>query len=220
METCTCINCYNKVVAKGLCETHYRRLRKHGSTDQTRSVDLGQREKHPLYNSWGWIRKMRGRHQIEPAWENFWQFVKDVGERPTPQHSLRKKEESLGYTKDNLFWKEQLATSEDRAAYARAWRKANPDKAKTSDLKKMYGITLEEYNKMRVDQNCSCDICGKHEDDESQSLAVDNCHDTGKVRGLLCHACNKALGGFKDSFNILRSAMTYLERNQNDSQTN
>lgn len=48
METCTCINCYNKVVAKGLCETHYRRLRK---MDQQIKHDLwiGANEKNTHY---------------------------------------------------------------------------------------------------------------------------------------------------------------------------
>ena len=213
METCSCKNCYNPVVAKSLCETHYRRMLKHGSTEQTRPIDWGKKEKHPLYHSWGWIKKMRGRHQIEPAWEDFWQFVKDVGDRPSPNHSLRKKEEALGYINGNLFWKEKTATTEDKAKYAKEWRKANPDKAKASDLKKKYGITLDTYNNIRKAQNYSCAICGKHEDAEYQNLAVDHCHATGKVRGLLCSVCNRSLGNFKDSILILKKAIQYLETN-------
>jgi len=210
MEHCSCANCFNPIVAKGLCETHYRRLRKHGSTEQTRPLDWGLKEKHPLYNSWGWLKKMRGRHQIDPAFEDFWVFVEEVGLRPTPQHSLRKLDETLGYVKGNLFWKESIASSADKTEYAKAWRKANPNKVKNSDLKKMFGITLDDYNQMLKSQNNSCAICGKHEDDESSSLAVDHCHTTGKIRGLLCSDCNRGLGMFKDNVVVLKNAISYL----------
>lgn len=210
METCSCEHCYNPIVAKGLCDTHYRRQLRHGSTTQTRPSDWGQKEKHPLYNAWGWIRKMRGRHQIESSWEDFWEFVKDVGERPTPQHSLRKYDESLGYVKGNMFWKEQVASTEDRNEYAREWRKANPDKSKNNDLKK-YGISLEVFNFLRKSQNYSCAICEKHEDDEKTHLCVDHNHTTGEVRGLLCTSCNTALGGFQDNKAYLQKAIYYLK---------
>lgn len=210
METCSCTNCYNTITAKGLCDTHYRRMKRHGSTEQSRPVDWGMKEKHPLYHSWGWIKKMRGRHQIETSWEDFWVFVADIGERPSPTHRLTKQDESLGYTKDNLFWKPMLASSSDKSAYARDWRKANPDKAKNSDLKARFGISLEEYKTMKESQNNSCAICDKHEDDMSMSLAVDHNHDTGKVRGLLCSACNTSLGGFQDKEEVLQRAVSYL----------
>lgn len=42
-------------------------------------------------------------------------------------------------------------------------------------------------------------------------LVVDHCHDTGIVRGLLCHNCNRALGLFKDKIEVLKNAIKYLE---------
>jgi len=47
-------------------------------------------------------------------------------------------------------------------------------------------------------------------------LYVDHCHSSGKVRGLLCHHCNTALGKFQDSVEVLSSAIDYLRKN-NDS---
>jgi hypothetical protein len=42
-------------------------------------------------------------------------------------------------------------------------------------------------------------------------LAVDHCHTTGKIRGLLCSKCNPALGAFNDNIEILNSAIKYLK---------
>jgi hypothetical protein len=83
-------------------------------------------------------------------------------------------------------------------------------------LKKQYGITLEEYHYKLKEQDGKCAICGNGETALSKnskrvkSLAVDHCHTTGKVRGLLCHACNMVLGYAKDNVNNLHNAAKYL----------
>lgn len=213
LKICSCENCYNKVVAKGMCETHYRRVKKHGNPNTARSADWGKREKHPLYDSWCWMRKMRGRTSIEPSWDDFWKFVEAIGDRPSPQHRLSKYDKEKGFTLGNVFWKETIADSTNRNEYAKQWRKANPDKAKNADLKKMYGITIEDFHALRESQKCSCKICGTHENMESQSLVVDHCHTTGKVRGLLCSNCNRALGLFKESTTVINNAINYLQEN-------
>jgi len=210
MEHCSCEHCYNPVVAKGLCGTHYKRFQRHGDVTQSRPKDWGKRESHPLMDTWRLIRKYRGIKEVEPSWSDFWVFVKDVGKRPTEKHNLTRRDKSKGYTVGNVFWKESIGLSEDRAKYAREWRKANPDKVKNADMKKMHGITLEDYQAIKLSQDNSCAICKKHEDEEKLALALDHCHTTGKIRGLLCSNCNKALGLFKDNKDFLKSAITYL----------
>lgn len=76
---------------------------------------------------------------------------------------------------------------------------------KTRRLRK-YGLTEQQYEAIGEKQEWVCAICG---DDEP--TAVDHCHDSGVVRGLLCHLCNIGLGHFRDSPERLRSAATYLE---------
>lgn len=74
-----------------------------------------------------------------------------------------------------------------------------------------YGITLEQYDQMVLDQNGCCKICGTDEPGGNRKrFSVDHNHATGKVRGLLCGSCNAALGLFKDNPTIIQSALSYL----------
>ena len=90
-----------------------------------------------------------------------------------------------------------------------------PAKNRARNLKKSYGITVELYDSMYEEQNGVCKICGNPESTirqgAVQSLAVDHCHDTGKIRGLLCNCCNRAIGMLGDNVTILRNAIQYLE---------
>ena len=90
------------------------------------------------------------------------------------------------------------------------WAKDNPEVFKNYQLKRKYGISLEKYNEMYTTQNGCCAICGEHQDAFSRSLAVDHCHETEEVRGLLCTNCNTAIGKFKDDVSIVLKAVAYL----------
>lgn len=79
-------------------------------------------------------------------------------------------------------------------------------------LKKKYGLTLEQYNEMLEDQNWGCAVCGDGPERTVQgTLPVDHCHKTGKIRGLLCDRCNRALGLLRDSAVNVRALLRYLE---------
>ena len=86
----------------------------------------------------------------------------------------------------------------------------DPLKKKDYDLKRLYGIGLEEYNDMLEDQCGGCWICGKTED----TLCVDHDHGTGEVRGLLCHGCNRGIGLLGDSVDTLLRAAEYLQKDK------
>jgi hypothetical protein len=73
----------------------------------------------------------------------------------------------------------------------------------------MFGITLEEYERLYEAQNCVCAICG-NPNSKGRLLSVDHDHVTGKVRGLLCQKCNTGLGMFNDNLALLASALEYL----------
>lgn len=74
--------------------------------------------------------------------------------------------------------------------------------------KRRYGLTEEEFLSMLEQQNYLCAICETRPD--QRELAIDHCHETGKVRGLLCMNCNTALGKFKDDVALLQKAISYL----------
>lgn len=80
-----------------------------------------------------------------------------------------------------------------------------------------YGLSEENFNNMKLFCNNSCEICNKPFTEESRytTACVDHNHETNNVRGLLCHTCNKALGGFKDSVTLLLRAIEYLKEKDN-----
>ena len=81
------------------------------------------------------------------------------------------------------------------------------------ELKCLYGITLDEYNKMLKGQNNSCAICKTTDiPPKRKGFDVDHCHTTKKVRGLLCHSCNVGIGFLKDDVEILKTAILYLSK--------
>lgn len=92
------------------------------------------------------------------------------------------------------------------------WKRNNPDKVKNYFLKKNYGITYEEYLDIAKTQNYCCGICGEHKNNLKRDLCVDHDHETGEIRGLLCNACNRGLGAYKDDIDILCSAISYLRQ--------
>lgn len=82
-----------------------------------------------------------------------------------------------------------------------------------SDLKRHYGITIEQYEELNTKQSGKCAICGSTDSNNSRvssRLFVDHCHATGAVRGLLCSSCNHAIGLLKDNTTLLANAIAYL----------
>lgn len=89
------------------------------------------------------------------------------------------------------------------------WSSKNAGKRKISArkryLRRTYNLTPEEYNVMLTEQKGLCRIC-----EDRPATAIDHCHTSGQIRGILCSPCNTALGGFQDSVSILRQAANYL----------
>ena len=81
-------------------------------------------------------------------------------------------------------------------------------------LKRQYGISIDEYNLMFEVQQGKCAICGKHQTELKGVLVVDHCHETGKIRGLLCNDCNKGLGNFADDIENINCAIIYLNESK------
>jgi hypothetical protein len=109
---------------------------------------------------------------------------------------------------------------EERKQKFKDWQTENPEKyyrmMRNSKLK-VYGLTIEDYEALLEEQKGVCKICEKPETKgtgrDKGTLAVDHCHRTGKVRGLLCSSCNRGLGFFGDDLLLLNKAVDYLNEN-------
>jgi hypothetical protein len=104
------------------------------------------------------------------------------------------------------------ATNYDKIrAQANARYAADPESARRHlgwKLKRKYDLTLEEYDRLMA---MPCGICGITAMAGAR-IVLDHCHDTGKVRGPLCQACNTGIGKLGDDPAQLRVAADYLER--------
>lgn len=97
------------------------------------------------------------------------------------------------------------------------YREAEPEKFKWSVKQATYkklglSISKEEYDEMYSNQEGNCAICGNPPSGFKKALCLDHCHDTLKIRELLCDSCNFGLGKFKDDVNILLKAVDYLRK--------
>jgi len=81
---------------------------------------------------------------------------------------------------------------------------------RNTQLKSNYNITIDEYEKLLIQQNNGCAICGR-DNNGKRMMCVDHCHSTGGVRGLLCNNCNLGLGNFMDDIKLLENAIKYLK---------
>lgn len=79
---------------------------------------------------------------------------------------------------------------------------------------KKYGITREEKLELLASQNGACALCGTTAPKTFRPWHLDHDHNTGKVRGVLCHHCNVGLGGFRDDPEIAERAAAYLRKYQ------
>ena len=101
-------------------------------------------------------------------------------------------------------------------SYVKRYREKNVDAERARHLMREYGLTIEEYNAMSVQQGSVCAICKQPETQERKGvkyrLAVDHCHKTNKIRGLLCFKCNSAMGSFEKRDIPIKNIEDYLER--------
>lgn len=137
------------------------------------------------------------------------------------------------YTENRRKTNQQWYLKNKEKAYESAaqWRKANPERVKAAQqryrdknphkkrderLKREFGMSFIQYQEMLNHQNGVCAICSNPEtrivarSGKISELAVDHCHRTGKIRGLLCAKCNTAIGLLNEDINIINNCVNYL----------
>ena len=102
-----------------------------------------------------------------------------------------------------------------RPCYLKSIRKTK-EEYRNKNLKSAYGIDILEYNEILEGQDGRCAICGGTDPKLGavKNLCVDHCHDTGKVRGILCNSCNRGIGLLGDNIATLQNAINYLQKHQ------
>jgi len=118
------------------------------------------------------------------------------------------------YMRDKKTGRRHSACKECGKARVKARHQANPERTRNNDLKRNYGITLDEHTQMFKHQQGVCAICKGEGDGKWKKLCVDHDHKTGKVRQLLCRNCNMVLGQVGDNVNLLEEMIKYLQKHQ------
>ena len=94
----------------------------------------------------------------------------------------------------------------------RRWKEQNPPaKERARALKRKYGMTVEDFDALLLEQQGRCDICGDPMTGKLEPM-IDHCHSSLKIRALLCAGCNTLLGGAQDDPQRLVAALDYLVR--------
>lgn len=106
--------------------------------------------------------------------------------------------------------REELYEKRRERMRLRGWPRRPRDATQTRHYNlRRYGLGIAEYDELLATQNGGCAICG---DKPDPVLHVDHCHDTGRVRGLLCKRCNPMIGLAREDPKILHSAADYLNK--------
>ena len=187
---CTVPGCEAVHFGRGMCKAHYNRWRRRGTTDKLVRIR----------NPYSGVAYRKSHRAEAAARARAWRIA-----NPEKRLETEKRYRAANKHKTRLLKK--------------AWRKANPEKhqaaARRSRVTKW--MPLSKFSELLVQQRGRCAICGAADPGRKQSghFAIDHCHTTNAVRGLLCHPCNAMLGFAKDSVETLRKAILYLEHHSN-----
>ncbi len=166
-----------------------------------------------------WKRLQRD-HQGPILWNTFAEFAASIGDNVLAQMRVVvvRSEEPIGPDNFTLVGRSKFdrKTIEGRDAYRAEYRNANKERYRNHHIRNSFGLSPEEYTAMWKAQGGCCAICREPETAMRQGtllpLAVDHCHATDAIRGLLCRDCNHTLGKFKDNAARFDAAAAYLRR--------
>jgi len=117
------------------------------------------------------------------------------------------------------YWLDPEKSKAKVRNYRQHLKETDPQKVflsnRKNNLKRAYGISLEDYNEILKNQNFKCAVCEKeHIEAEKKRLVVDHCHNSEKIRELLCNNCNTALGLLKENVQVVEKLKDYIIKHQ------
>lgn len=209
---CDIDGCDRHVVAHGLCDSHRKRVLRYGTTDSQRPTDWGQRTKHSLHTYWVDTKRKETLNMCDEWRNDFWVFVGDVKERPSKNHHLRVIDVERQLGSNNWQWVEGI-TAANRLTTKELKYRANQKHRIRATPEERYELMVKAGHKCEIcDATVNGSDCSATGEGSTKKLCVDHCHDTGKLRGILCHKCNVGIGLFKDNQTLLQGAIDYLRR--------
>jgi hypothetical protein len=136
------------------------------------------------------------------------------------EYRSKNREKNIKYQKE---YRSLRKNKDKHNEWRRNKKKENPFlwnfKRFKASIKTKFNLSVVDFVNFVKLQKGKCAICGKFFYERNKAMErynkpnIDHCHKTNKVRGLLCHHCNTGLGQFKDNTIFLKSAINYLEKN-------
>jgi hypothetical protein len=204
-----------KILCSSECNEQNKKLIKRNY--YLRNVDLcKKRSKDRVLNGYKWAPTNEQKEKYKEKRKKYYRInklnnpekIKKIYDKANNTEKRKK------YMKEYSKNSEQKQKEKERVAKYRA-KPSTKEVRYTDHYKRKYGITAQDYDIMLMSQNGFCKICKQPETKlfrgKLTRLAVDHCHKTGKVRGLLCWSCNTTLGKVKDSIDLLLNMANYLK---------
>lgn len=218
-RTCDFLGCEGKHKAQGWCLAHYQQIvmrgeqpapiKSRGTLGRTCAIegcDSTNYSRHMCIKHYQRWRKS-GSTDV-PLTKS--QLRDEVGRKRCK--TCRQYKDESEFTTNTSGLKDGLSLH-CRQCQAEARERA-PMRIRESALKRMYGITVADYDRMYAEQGGTCAICRQPEKlvrrGVLQELSVDHCHATGRVRGLLCHDCNLGIGKLGEDSDRITAAAEYV----------
>ncbi len=104
-------------------------------------------------------------------------------------------------------WMQSPANRLKNAAWRAAWHQRHKDWSHVRNTLSRYSLTLDQYHALFERADFACQICGT----DDQRLGIDHCHETGRVRGVLCNSCNAAVGHLRQDPARVKATLAYVE---------
>lgn len=166
-------------------------------------MSIQEKERRKKYNAEWWQRNRERRKEYNRS-----ALVKGKSKFETGEKE-RAKEKKCSICKNTKPAAEFYLSNTNRDGL-HGWCKDCSDKRTTENARKRLGVTPEKFEFMLKEQGGVCAIC-KKPDFCNKAPCVDHDHKTGEVRGVLCSACNTAIGMMNDDTKILANAIIYLD---------
>lgn len=132
------------------------------------------------------------------------------GRKNRPKMSDEEKLASQRRRSRKNYYKNIEKSREYSRIQAKAYIAKFPERKRESRLREKYGLTLEKWEEMFESQGRKCAIC-RTDNPGAVGWNTDHCHDSGKVRFILCCHCNRGLGAFRDNPELMRRAAQMIE---------